>query len=40
MRQQYHYVKANDWNNLLISAESVYPVVNKKTRKNLQLSVL
>ncbi len=36
---QYHYVRAKDWHNLLIRLESVYPVMNDETRKNLQLSV-
>ena len=36
---RYHYVQAKDWHNLLIRLESVYPVINNETRKNLQLSV-
>ena len=39
VRQQYQYVKANDWNNLLIPEESVYPVIDDETRQNLQLSI-
>ena len=35
MGQKYHYVKANDWNNLLIPMESVYPVIDDKTKQNL-----
>lgn len=39
VRQQYQYLKGGDWNNFQIPSESVYPVIEDETRKNLQLSV-
>ncbi|MGK7876155.1 MAG: DUF4291 domain-containing protein [Xenococcaceae cyanobacterium] len=39
VEQQYQYVQAGDWTNLLTSYESVYQVINSEIAKKLRLSV-